>query len=106
MATDTQILRGTITTDGAGAGSASPVLTGYRLRKVSVRAISGTGGTVSAKGGGGAGGERLGSTTVALDKSNSSIVARQLESVASPLLIAIAGGGASKVFAYRVELKR
>lgn len=105
MATDTQILKGTVTTDGAGAGSVSIVTTGYRVRAIRVRNISLTGGTISAKDNGGLGAERLPATAQPVNGVLRSTVFT-LGAVTSPLNIVIAGGGATKAFRYEVQLKR
>ncbi len=96
-----KFIKGTVTTDGAGAGSASIVTTGYRLRGITIRPVSITGGTVTAIPSGGA--NLLPATSIA----NATRRAFGSPTVAtSPLAIAITGGGATKQFRYEVELVR
>lgn len=104
MAVGTSIRKGTITTDGAGAGSASIVTTGYRLKAIRVKNISLTGGTISAKDNNGAGAERLPATAQPAAALRSTVFT--VGAVTSPLVIAITGGGATKSFRYEVVLKR
>jgi hypothetical protein len=100
-----KVLKGTITTDGAGAGSASIVTTGYRLAKVEAYNVSlANAATVSAKDNNGAGTDRLGLTIGAAVQNKSSGFVRL--AATTPLVIAVAGGGATKDVRYEVHLKR
>ena len=101
MPAASRFIKGTVQTDGAGAGNASVVTTGYRIRGIRIRPIDITGGTVTAIPSGGA------NLLPATSTTNATRRAFGPPTVAtSPLVIAITGGGATRRFRYEVELVR
>lgn len=103
MAAATKVVKGTITTDGAGAGTANITTTGYRLRRVRVRNIDLTGGTLIAQDNAGAGTIHLASAAGTQNRKSTFVAPA---TVTSPLRITVAGGGATKRVRYAVELRR
>jgi hypothetical protein len=106
MAAATRVFKGTITTDGAGAGSASIVSTGYRFKSAHIRNVdAANAGVITIKDNNGAG-ATLQSVTLSASVQNGGVRPNPYTTVVNPLVVAITGGGASKRFRYEVVLKR
>jgi len=106
MAAATRVFKGTVTTDGAGNGSAAIVSTGYRFKSAHVRNIdAANAGVITIKDNAGAGATLL-TATLSAAVQNGGVRPNPYTAVTSTVVVAIAGGGATKRFRYEVVLKR
>lgn len=104
MAPAAKVLKGIVTTDGAGVGGpVSLVTTGYRVRRVRVIPMTTTGGTITVKDNNGAGATLLSVSGAA----GPAVSSGDLHTAAvSPVVVSLpATGGASKQFKYEVVLQ-